>query len=199
MQGARARNTGLWHLDLSQPSPPLGTPPITRSSLLSKDGRNSKVATSNPGSPTAPQLQTCLTAVGAATPQALVTFSHAALFSPALSTLTTALAKGFLLPMPGLTLATLHKYLPKSVATIKGHLNQIRKNLRSTKTLKPPITPDLAANPDDLSEAFPTSDDGNLPLTTAMQQSSPLSPLVKSTLTRLATFLLHLTQETTTC
>jgi hypothetical protein len=98
MQGARARDTGLWHLDLSQPSPSLGTPPITMSLLLSNDGRDRKVASSNPGSPTpmAPQLQTCLTAVGSATPQALVTFSNATLFSPGLSTLTTALAKGFL-------------------------------------------------------------------------------------------------------
>jgi len=162
MQGARARDTGLWHLDLTRPSLPLGTPPITMSSLLSNDGQNSKVAGSNPGSPTAPLLQTCLTAVGSATPQALVTFSHAALFSPALSTLTTALAKGFLPPMPGLTLATLRKYPPNSVATIKGHLDQLRKNLRSTKTVNLPTTPDLAVDLGDPSEAFPTSHDGNL-------------------------------------
>jgi hypothetical protein len=93
------------------------------------------VASSNPrpntptAAPTAPQLQTCLTAVGSTTPQALVAFSHAALFSPALFTLTTALTKGFLPPMPGRTLATLCKHPPKSAATIKGHLDQICKNL----------------------------------------------------------------------
>jgi membrane-associated phospholipid phosphatase len=132
--------------------------------LLSNDGHERKVARSNPGShtPTAPQLKTCLTAVGSATPQALVAFSHAALFSPALSTLTTALVKGFLPPMPGLTLATLCKYPPKSVATIKGPLDQIHKNLCSTKTLKPSTAPDPADEPDDLSEAFPSSHDGNL-------------------------------------
>jgi hypothetical protein len=132
--------------------------------LVSNDGCEHKVASLNPGShtPTAPQLQTCLMAVAAATPQALVAFSHAALFSPALSTLTTALAKGFLLPIPGVTLVSLCKYPPKSVATIKGHLDQICKNLHSTKTLKPPTTPDPADNPDDLSESFPSSDNGNL-------------------------------------
>jgi hypothetical protein len=135
--------------------------------LLPNDGRECKVASSNPGSntpteaPMAPHLQTCLMAVGAATPQALVAFSHAALFSPALSTLITALAKAFLLPMPGLTLANLCKYPPKSVVTIKGHLDQICKNLRSTKTLKLPTAPDPADEPDALPESFPSSDDGN--------------------------------------
>jgi hypothetical protein len=45
------------------------------------------------------KMPTCLIAIGSATPAtsaALVAFSHAALFSPALSTLATALTKGFL-------------------------------------------------------------------------------------------------------
>ena len=35
---------------------------------------------------------------------------------------------------PGLTTLAVHKYLPKSEATSKGHLDQIRRNLRATKT-----------------------------------------------------------------
>jgi hypothetical protein len=35
---------------------------------------------------------------------------------------------------PGLTAAAIRKHLPKSEATTKGHLDQSRKNLRSTKT-----------------------------------------------------------------
>jgi Ca2+/H+ antiporter len=79
------------------------------------------------------QLHTCLAAMGSATPQALVTFSHAALFSPALSTLITALTKGFLPQLPALTLATFHKYALSLVATVKSHLDLIHKNLKSTE------------------------------------------------------------------
>jgi hypothetical protein len=73
MHGVQARATGLWHLDLSCPSPSTGTLPITMSLLLPNDGRECKVTSSNlhPNTPTeapmAPQLQTCLTAVGSAT------------------------------------------------------------------------------------------------------------------------------------
>jgi hypothetical protein len=167
MQGARARATGLWHLDLSQPCLSRATPPIAMSSLLPNDSREHKVASSNPRlntpteAPMAPQLQTCLPAMGSATPQALVAFSHAALFSRGQSTLTIALSSEAL-SIPGLALATLHKYPPKSVATIKGHLDQICKNLRLTKTLKPTTVPDPADEPDALTESFPSSDNGNL-------------------------------------
>ena len=68
-----------------------------------------------------------------ATPADLVKFAHAALFSPAISTLKTALAKGYLPPFPGLTQESLNKYTPVSEATIKGHLAGKRKNLNSTK------------------------------------------------------------------
>ena len=63
--------------------------------------------------------------------------------------------------MPGLTKKTLAKYPPRSVATIKGHLDQTRKNQRSTK-----LIPTEAASlpPDDsdvIAHAFPPSDPDN--------------------------------------
>jgi hypothetical protein len=70
-------------------------------------------------------------------PAELVAFAHTALFSPSLSTLQTALDKGFLTNLPGLTPATLRRHPPQSIATIKGHLDQRRKNLRPTP--KPPV------------------------------------------------------------
>jgi hypothetical protein len=167
MQGVRALATGLWHLNLCCPRPLHGTPPITMLFLLPNNGCEHKVASLNlrpsmpAAAPTAPQLQTCLTAVGSVTPQALVASSHAALFSPSLSTLVTALTKVFLPPMTGLALATLRKYPPKSVATIKGHLDQICKNLRSTKTIKSPTVPGPPDGPDALTGFFPSSDNGN--------------------------------------
>jgi hypothetical protein len=75
-------------------------------------------------------------AVGSATPAETVAFAHATLFSPALSTLHTALAKGYLHNFPGLTAKSLRKYPPRSFAMIKGHLDQVRQNVRSTKRTK---------------------------------------------------------------
>ncbi len=74
-----------------------------------------------------------LSAVGAATPADLVAFGHAALFSPVLGTLATALGKGYLENFPGISSRSLRKYPPLSAATIKGHLDQARKNQRSTQ------------------------------------------------------------------
>ena len=66
-------------------------------------------------------------------PEDLINFAHAALFSPANSTLLSALTKGFLPPFPGLDVETFRKYPPCSAATIKGHLDTTQKNQKSTK------------------------------------------------------------------
>ena len=62
-----------------------------------------------------------------------VKFSHAALYSPRVSTLTAAVAKMYVKRFPGLTVKNLKKYPPQSVATAKGHLDQKRANQQSTK------------------------------------------------------------------
>jgi hypothetical protein len=86
---------------------------------------------------TLPPPEPCLHAMAASlpssTPEELVAFAHAALFSPALSTLMTALKKNYLPPFPGLTETSLRKYPPHSEATVMGHLDNRRKNIRSTK------------------------------------------------------------------
>jgi len=76
---------------------------------------------------------TCFGATTGASPADLVAFSHATLFSPALSTLERAIAKGYVTGFPGLTNATLKRHPPQSIAMHKGHLDQERKNLRSTR------------------------------------------------------------------
>ena len=63
----------------------------------------------------------------------LVAYVHTSLFSPTVSTLKTALRKGYLPQFPGLTLETLTKYPPKSMATEKGHMDAQRQGTRSTK------------------------------------------------------------------
>ena len=63
----------------------------------------------------------------------LAKYYHACCFSPLKSTLTTAIKQGHFLGWPGLTEALIQRFLPNSIATAKGHLNQEKKNLQSTK------------------------------------------------------------------
>ena len=81
----------------------------------------------------------------------LVAYSHATMFSPALSTLEHAVQKGYVRNFPGLTAATLRRHPPSSIATAKGHLDQTRKNLRSTKQPPPKAITGDTSNDD----AFP--------------------------------------------
>ena len=74
--------------------------------------------------PTTPPSYAMHAAIGSMMPADLVAFTHAALFSPALSTLVIALDKGFLTNFPGLTPLLLCKQPPQSIPMIKGHLNQ---------------------------------------------------------------------------
>ena len=98
-------------------------------------------------------------AIGGASPAEIVNFAHKALFSPTLSTLETALKKGFLHDIPGLTGDTLRRHPPNSIATAKGHLDQVRQNLRSTKE-PPACTGTTAPVPPD-KWTFPYPDDGH--------------------------------------
>ena len=81
-----------------------------------------------------PDSQVALTTIKhSAKPADLVAFAHAALYSPALSTLTQALERGYLPAFPGLTTESLKKYPPRSIATAMGHMDNTRKNTQSTK------------------------------------------------------------------
>ena len=76
-----------------------------------------------------------------------VTYAHASLYSPALSTLEFALDNNFLTNFPGLTVDTLRRHAPKSIPMDKGHMDQIRQNVRSTKPPRPKPEPDTDTNP----------------------------------------------------
>jgi hypothetical protein len=78
------------------------------------------------------------------TKKELVTFLHASCFSPVPSTLPAAIDAGNFSSWPGFTAALVKKHLLKSTATIKGHLQQQRKNAWSTKkkaTIPPTTSP----------------------------------------------------------
>jgi hypothetical protein len=62
-----------------------------------------------------------------------ITFLHAACFSPTTDTWTKAINQGFFKSWPDITATDIKKHLPKSLATAMGHLDQQRKNVRSTK------------------------------------------------------------------
>lgn len=82
-------------------------------------------------SPTSPHQANAVT-LPSKVPE-LVAFSHATLFSPALSTLQKALDHGYIHNFPGLTVQNLKKFPPQSVAMVKGHMDQTRANQQSTQ------------------------------------------------------------------
>ena len=75
----------------------------------------------------------------------LIDFLHRACFSPPIATWTQAIEKNFFATWPGLTADLVRKFLPKSLATAKGHLKATPKNLRSTSQISPTISPKLAS------------------------------------------------------
>jgi hypothetical protein len=146
LAGERTTATGLWHLSLHPPTPlpAQQLPAPSRAPLVEEPLAHPHFSHA---------------AVTSATPAELVAFGHAALFSPALSTLRVALARGYVAHFPGLTTTTLTKHPPHSFAMVKGHLDQTRKNQRSTKS--PPVVPEPLPPTDIAPEAsfeFPSSD-----------------------------------------
>jgi hypothetical protein len=115
LQGTRSPVTRLWHLHLPAFSAPSNTPPLSTTpshcanAILPSGDLTSRIA-----------------------------FYHAALFSPTVSTWCKAIDSGFLTTWPELTSTQVRKHLPPSEATIKGHLNQQRANLRSTQPKSTP-------------------------------------------------------------
>ena len=120
LRGNRNLHTGLWDIDLPPTIPPSHSPSAVHA--MHNVSEHS-------------------------TQRDLVTFLHAACFSPVPSTWIDAIHAGHFTTWPGLTADLVRKHLPKSPATIKGHLNQQRKNIRSTKDTSPiPTTPEPRSN-----------------------------------------------------
>jgi hypothetical protein len=73
--------------------------------------------------------------VGLAISSRIVAFYHAAMFSPTISTLLEAIRRGFV-HFPGLTTEIVTSHPPTSLATEKGHLDQVRQGQQSTRSLE---------------------------------------------------------------
>ena len=134
LQGTRSGSTGLW--EISNLHSYIPKAPTNAYVLPSSNLKAPNANTSN--SSHLSQANNATTLSNAAK---MVQYSHATLFSPTISTLKTALEKGFIQNFPGLTLNNLKQYKPNSLATAKGHLDQIRANQKSTKPSQLP-TPD---------------------------------------------------------
>jgi hypothetical protein len=104
--GNRSTDTGLWHMAY--------TPTSTDSTSTLPYYANATITTN--------------------TTKNIIEFFHAAMFSPTNSTLLKALTLNYITNVPGVSAATFKKYAPFSAATVKGHLDQTRQNIRSTKT-----------------------------------------------------------------
>jgi hypothetical protein len=65
--------------------------------------------------------------------QATITYFHECCFSPVTDTWLKAIQNGHFATWPSGTVDKVRKYLSKSDATSKGHMNQIRQNIRSTQ------------------------------------------------------------------
>ena len=65
--------------------------------------------------------------------QELTLFYHAACFSPTKRTFVDAIKGNAFAYWPGLTVELVNKYLPRTEATIKGHIRQQYKGTKSTR------------------------------------------------------------------
>jgi hypothetical protein len=131
LTGTRDAASGLWHLE---PLQTLGTSSARTIHLANR--------------------------IGDPTEADLVAYAHHTMFSPTTSALEFALRNNFLTNFPGLSLASLRRNPPNSIYTAKGHLDQVRKNVKSTKT-PPTVIPN-----DDNTTAPPEPDNSPQQITT---------------------------------
>ena len=68
----------------------------------------------------------------------LIQYLHGCCFSPTPCTFLRAIKNRNFLTWPGLNIPNINRFLPASIATSQGHLDQERTNLQSTKLKIPP-------------------------------------------------------------
>jgi hypothetical protein len=101
--------------------------------------------------PTATKQQHCNNAYKTQSIPKLIQFLHATAFSPTKTTWLDAIKQGFFQSWPGLTYTAANKHFPTSMDIHKGHMDQTRKNVRSTKQIvkdaEPAPTQEIDNNP----------------------------------------------------
>jgi hypothetical protein len=119
--------------------PPKTFPPTLQQPIACSATKNTAAALDAP----APKQALAYSTIEHKTKADLVAFLHAACLSPATSTFLGAIKAGYFATWPGLTPELVTQHLPKSIASIKGHLDQQRKNVCSTK----PTPTNLSSEP----------------------------------------------------
>jgi hypothetical protein len=110
LQGTRNRTDGLWDISIDTTSNPIQAPrPHQINAIIRKDTTKTQ----------------------------LVQYLYACCGSPVVSTWKKAIRNGNFLTWPGIDDLSIDLHLPKSIASAKGHLNQERKNLQSTRVPLP--------------------------------------------------------------
>ena len=99
----------------------------------------------------------------------LIRYLHACSFSPPITTFLKAVKNGNFVTWPGITEQLIKKYLTPSIATAKGHLDQERKNVQSTKNNENEIDLDF----------FPPSDIPNQKVNEICAALMPFTPQEK--------------------
>jgi hypothetical protein len=114
LTGTRSSITRLWNLDV--PSPAAAPPTsVANTPQVASVPSTANAVINNPNL------------------AARIAFYHASMFSPAISTWCAAIDAGHFTSWPELTSAQVRQYPPQSIAMVKGHLDQERANVRSTK------------------------------------------------------------------
>ncbi|KAL7465746.1 hypothetical protein ACHAXS_006063 [Conticribra weissflogii] len=111
-KGSREPKTGLWELPLNPQHPSQPTTTTTSNHNKQHYANNAYTIT---------------------TKADLIKYLHQCAFSPTISTWIKAINNNQFPTWPGLTAAAVQRHLPESPATDKGHLKQLRQNIRSTK------------------------------------------------------------------
>ena len=106
------------------------------------------------------------------TTKELIQYFQGCCFSPTKSTFFKAVANGNFITWPGLTTHALSKHYKRNVFVAKGHLNQERANLQSTKTITPiPLSPEEET--EEHNDYFPTDEHLERPTNEAMAMILP--------------------------
>jgi hypothetical protein len=105
-----------------------------------------------------------------------ISFLHVACFSPTTDTWIKAINQGFFKSWPAITATDVKKHLPKSLAMSMGHLDQQRKNFRSTKR-----KPSSQENTDEINDTNPPMEQKHLrkQCTAKLRQSTYRNCLIK--------------------
>ena len=119
ISGSRDKASRLWMIDLSS----------------CYDNSEVSQLESNDIKPSLPQDEAAAVSIAPATLARVASFYHAAMFSPSINTFCTAIERGYI-NLPGLSANIIKQYMPPSIVTAKGHLDQARQGQHSTRTVE---------------------------------------------------------------